>query len=113
VETASTIPGAINEMLLQSHEGVLRLFPDWPKDRDARFDQLRAYGAFLISSSFTNGQISSLVVESEKGRPCTLQNPWPGRTMVLSRTGHLAETLTGPQVTFQTLPGEHISVSPK
>ncbi len=32
---------AINEMLLQSHEGVLRFFPDWPKDEDARFGNLR------------------------------------------------------------------------
>ena len=28
---------AVNEMLLQSHEGVIRFFPCWPKDLDARF----------------------------------------------------------------------------
>jgi len=42
LETASTVPANINEMLLQSYEGVLRLFPDWPKDHDARFSNLRA-----------------------------------------------------------------------
>jgi alpha-L-fucosidase 2 len=113
VETASTVPGAINEMLLQSHEGVLRLFPVWPKDRDARFDQLRAYGAFLVSSDFTHGQVGALTIESEKGRQCTLQNPWPGKSLVLARNGRVAETLTGERVTFQTSPGEHISISSK
>src|SRR5262249_50967951 len=50
VETASPITGAINEMLLQSYQGVLRVFPNWPRNRDARFGQLRAYGAFLVTS---------------------------------------------------------------
>ena len=86
VETASPIPGAVNEMLLQSYQGVLRVFPDWPKDRDARFGQLRAYGAFLISSEIVKGEVKSLLIESE-GQICTLQNPWPGRRLDLPATG--------------------------
>jgi alpha-L-fucosidase 2 len=111
VETASSIPGAINEMLLQSHEGVIRLFPVWPKDRDARFEHLRAYGAFLISSDWTQSQVRSLTIESEKGKLCRLENPWPGRSLVLFRNGREAEVLKGQQVTFPTSPGEQISIS--
>ena len=35
---------AINEMLLQSHDSVIRLFPCWPRDMDARFGTLRTVG---------------------------------------------------------------------
>ena len=113
VETASPIPGAVNEMLLQSYQGVLRVFPDWPKDRDARFGQLRAYGAFLISSEIVKGEVKSLLIESEKGRVCTLQNPWPGRRLALARDGGNAERLHGATVTFKTSAGERISVKPE
>ncbi|HEY2019424.1 MAG TPA: LamG-like jellyroll fold domain-containing protein, partial [Bryobacteraceae bacterium] len=112
VETASPIPGAVNEMLLQSYQGVLRLFPDWPKDRHARFGQLRAYGAFLVSSELTGGEIQSVLVESEKGRPCTLQNPWPGRRLTLVRNGGKPERLSGDKITFQTRAGERIAIRP-
>lgn len=46
----STVPNTINEMLVQGHEGVLRLFPAWPADREARFSHLRVKGAFLVSA---------------------------------------------------------------
>lgn len=110
VETSSTVPGAINEMLLQSYEGVLRVFPAWPKDRDAHFGSLRTYGAFLVSSELVKGEVTELTIESDKGRDCTLENPWPGKTLTLYRNGRKAERLTGDKVTFKTSIGEHISI---
>ena len=41
----------IQEMLLQSWDGILRIFPYWPDDREARFEGLRARGAFLVSAA--------------------------------------------------------------
>jgi hypothetical protein len=58
---------ALNEMLLESHEGVLRLFPCWPKDQDARFGTLRACGAFLVSAELKGGSIGGVKIASEKG----------------------------------------------
>ena len=83
VETASTVPSTIDEMLLQSHQGVLRLFPVWPREMDAHFNHLRAYGAFLVSGELSKGAVKGVVIESEKGRPCTLQNPWRGKAIAL------------------------------
>jgi hypothetical protein len=113
VETASTIPATVNEMLLQSFSGVLRLFPVWPSNRDALFSSLRAYGAFLVSSKFKSGRVGDLTIVSEKGRDCTLENPWPGKTIVLYRNGQKAETLTGSEVKFATARGETISIQPR
>ena len=77
VETLSGVPHAINEMLMQSYEGVIRIFPNWI-GKDARFRDLRAYGAFLVSSSMSNGEIPSVTIKSEKGRVCLIENPWKG-----------------------------------
>ena len=69
----------INEMLLQSYEGRLRLFPCWPRDLDASFRTLRAVGAFLVSASLTKGEVGEVRILSEKGEPCRLVNPWAPR----------------------------------
>ncbi len=72
VEHLTTIPATINEMLMQSHEGVIRLFPCWKKTEDASFENLRADGAFLVSAELKNGKITSLKITSLKGRKCNV-----------------------------------------
>jgi hypothetical protein len=100
---------AINEMLLQSHEGVLRFFPCWPKDQDARFGTLRAVGAFLVSAEMKNGVVSGVKIISEKGKDCTVVNPWPGRTVKVAGR----ETLSGDRFTFKTGIGETVTLEPQ
>lgn len=110
IENCSGVPATINEMLLQSHEGVMRLFPVWPKDRPARFGRLRTAGAFLVSGELRDGLVQPVLVESEKGRECVLQNPWPGQTALLHRNGRAAEKLAGQLLRFRTGAGERIVV---
>jgi alpha-L-fucosidase 2 len=112
VESASTIPATINEMMLQSFSGSLRIFPVWPRNQNASFGNLRAYGAFLVSSNFKSGQVSELTIFSEKARDCTLENPWGGKALILFRNGKKAETLQGINVTFKTSVNETISIQP-
>lgn len=45
-ENWSTVPNTINEMMCMGHQGIVRLFPGWPKDKDASFHQIRVEGAF-------------------------------------------------------------------
>ncbi|MCX6880399.1 MAG: hypothetical protein NTW21_42325 [Verrucomicrobia bacterium] len=104
---------ALNEMLLQSHEGVIRLFPAWPKDLDARFGKLRTYGAFLVSAQRQGGLVAGVTIRSEKGRDCTVENPWPGRKIRLLRNAQPAETVGGDRVTFKTTAGEKIELTPQ
>jgi len=102
---------AVNSMLMQSHEGIIRLFPVWPKSRDAKFVTLRAKYAFLVSSELTGGKVQYVTIQSEKGRDCTVQNPWPGRTVtVLRKDG--AETRRGQTITIATRTGETIRLMP-
>lgn len=102
---------AITEMMLQSHEGVLRLFPCWPKDQAARFGTLRAAGAFLVSAEIKGGAVGGVALLSEKGKPCTLENPWPGKKVQLTRDGRAAEAIEGKRLVFPTRPGERITCS--
>ena len=92
----------IDEMLLQSYEGVIRIFPDWPKDEDARFGNLRAVGAFLVSAELKNGAATGVKILSEKGRDCTVQNPWPGRRVILLRNSRPVQIFSGARFIFKT-----------
>jgi len=116
LENNATVPNTVNEMLLQSHEGVLRFFPVWPMDKPASFVNLRAYGAFLVSAELKDGFVSGVKIVSEKGLPCTVQNPWSGKKVRLSRNGKrpgiLSEPQQGERFTFLTTPKEIIELQP-
>jgi len=112
VENCSIVPATINEMLCMSHPRVLRLFPVWPRDRDARFWNLRAEGAFLVSSALQGGAVPFVKLYSERGRDCTLVNPWPGRAVDVYRDGRKAATLPGARIVLPTAAGATLVLCP-
>lgn len=112
IETLSAIPSCINEMLLQGYEGIIRVFPTWPANKDAKFENLRTYGAFLVSSKKINGMVNYVELLSEKGRPCTFENPWGNTEVKLERNGKKAEKLSGEVIKFNTEENEHIMIKP-
>lgn len=69
----------VQEMLLQSHTGVVRIFPAIPSDwADASFDQLRTMGAFLVSAKRAEGKTVSVTIKSEAGGTIKLADPFDG-----------------------------------
>jgi hypothetical protein len=84
----------LQEMLLQSWDGALRIFPAWPRAIDARFDNFRTEGAFLVSATWSQGQVQSLEILSERGAPCRLYSPWPSGCEVLDTTGQPVKCAT-------------------
>jgi alpha-L-fucosidase 2 len=67
----------LQEMLLQSYSGTIRLFPAVPADwKDISFKTLRAEGAFLVSAELKDGQTQTVTIISEKGGACRLENPF-------------------------------------
>jgi hypothetical protein len=113
IENCSTVPNTVNEMLMQSHEGVLRFFPVWPKDKAARFRNLRAHGAFLVSAVKRNGELPDAVrIISEKGRNCVVDNPWPGQPVQVFRNGKAAEISRANRFTLKTSVGETLLLGP-
>lgn len=66
---------AIQEMLLQSHTGVIKVFPAIPKKwKNVSFKSLRAMGAFLVDADMKDGKLSLLTIKSEKGGILNLYN---------------------------------------
>ncbi|MCX7046933.1 MAG: hypothetical protein NTX50_15775 [Candidatus Sumerlaeota bacterium] len=67
----------ISEFLMQSVDNVIRIFPCWPKEKDAKFDSLRAQGGFLVSAAQAGGRVKSVTIRSTAGGKLKFVNPWP------------------------------------
>ena len=76
LENSSIACTTLNEMVLQSYEGIIRFFPVWDRDIDCSFRDLRADGAFLVSASIKDGKIDGIKILSEKGRKIRIENPF-------------------------------------
>ena len=78
IEILSTVPNTLQEMMLLSHEGVLRFFRVWPRETlpNARFFGLRAYGGFVVDASLEGGEVRSVRVLSTDGGSLVFENPW-------------------------------------
>ncbi len=66
----------VSAMLLQSREGVICLFPAWPKKLDASFENLRAAGGFLVSARLRSGRVEKIRIASGNGaEACRCRTP--------------------------------------
>jgi len=95
---------AVQEMLLQSHDDVIEVFPAIPAAwREASFNHFRAEGAFVISAKKENGNVKSITIVSEKGGELDLKNPFEK-----FRTDNTDYKLIGEVIKIQTKPGQRI-----
>jgi alpha-L-fucosidase 2 len=66
----------LQEMLLQSHTGVIKVFPAIPAAwRNASFKTMRTEGAFLVSATLKDGKVSSVEILAEKDGLCRFEDP--------------------------------------
>lgn len=66
----------IQEMLLQSHSGVIHVFPAVPADwKEVSFEKLRAMGGILVSAKKTDGKVSEVRLFSEHEKNVTIAIP--------------------------------------
>ncbi len=72
----TAVSGLITEFLIQSVDHIVRLFPAWPRDKDAAFSHLRTRGGFLVSACQKDGVVRDVTVESTVGGDLKLLSPW-------------------------------------
>jgi len=97
----------IQEMLLQSHTGIVRIFPAIPEEwKEVSFNSLRTEGAFLISAVMEKGDINEVKIFSEKGGEIKILNPFRNANFKCSSTYKLVDNL----LVFQTETGQKILI---
>jgi alpha-L-fucosidase 2 len=74
-ETLSAM-APFQEMLLQSWDGAVNVFPRWPKKLDASFRGWRAKGGFIVDASHKDGKVVRFSVMSEAGEMCVVHGSW-------------------------------------
>ena len=115
MEFTGEMLAAVNEMLLQSHNDLIRVFPALPdgsrdyapshrhgypiqeyEDRnntyhawkDVCFDKLLAKGAFEVSASLKEGRLEFIHIHSLKGGRVRITSPFMGDSMKVSCDGY-------------------------
>ena len=100
LETNGSNASALQEMLLQSHAGVIDVFPAIPADwNDVAFHQLRAQGAFLVSAEKRAGKLVSLTIQAERGGTARVRCPGLDTLQVLELAPGAVHDVLGADVT--------------
>ena len=78
IESPLLFADALLTTMLQSWNGVIRVFPAWPEAwGDAIFRDLRAEGGFAVSAARQKERITWLAVTSHAGEPCRVRADMP------------------------------------
>ena len=141
MEFTGEMLAAVNEMLLQSHNGIVRVFPaipdgkrdfgrairngdsitdyterftDYDEWRDAAFDKLLAKGAFEISALLRGGKLSYIKIKSKKGGRIRITSPYlTDAFSVFSGEKKLSASIENNILSFETEIGGSYVISEK
>jgi alpha-L-fucosidase 2 len=118
-ETPMAFATSLLEMLIQSDEKSIRIFPAIPAEwQELSFHQLAAEGAFLLDAVKYKGSLQQVKVKSLKGNPCLLEL-WSEnefdllsdkRGIVIPKSRRTQNKLT---ISFETQAGETITLKRK
>lgn len=101
----------VQEMLLQSHTGIVRVFPAIPDEwADVSFHNLRAMGAFLVSAEKQGGKMTGIRIYPEQGGTLRIASPFgTDEASVSGKTGKV--TSQDGILSIETLKGEWIEIT--
>jgi hypothetical protein len=100
----------VQEVLLQSHNGLIRVLPAVAGTWSGVF-RLRAEGGFLVAADFARGEARLVEVESLLGRKCGIENPWDEACVVHS-ADRIVVRSKDRVVEFETVPGRVYVLTP-
>ena len=97
----------VNELLLQSRDGYIEVFPAIPTSwENCAFNSLRTEGAFLVSANYKNGKTDFISVFAEKGGELNIKLPKGNYTLAGVKVATENEickvkTVKGQKLTFK------------
>jgi alpha-L-fucosidase 2 len=102
-------------MLLQSHEGYIKILPALPKAwNTGSFDGLVARGNFVISAEWKDGKATAARILSRNGGECRISCPGIGSATVRDSNGKKVKVARDgkDRIRFVSAVGENYSVEP-
>lgn len=103
---------AISEMLMQSHDGHIRLLPALPKEwSSGEFKGVCARGGFELDFAWSDGKVTRVHVLSKAGEVCRLQVGWPVSVRCEGKSVE-ARLLADGVVEFSTEKGKSYQIEP-
>ncbi len=111
MEATSVLTTAMNESLLQSYDGIIRVFPAFPGNKTGRFT-LHARGGFIVSSEIKAGEVQWITIKSLLGNPCKLALPWK-IGILQSSLKKSGQKISGDLAEFKTKSNEVIFILPE
>jgi hypothetical protein len=91
-ESAANIMAGVNEMLLQSHDDIIRVFPAIEEGFTGLFT-LYATAGFKVTSEMSEGDIRYVHIKSGFSRACKIELPWPDTPVSVTRSPHNGESV--------------------
>ncbi len=111
MESMSVLATAMNESLFQGYDGILRIFPAFPANKNGRFT-LHAEGGFVVSSEIKSGVVQWVSIKSLFGNPCKLALPW-NKAVVQSNLKRKSQMISGNIMEITTKANELIMIYPE
>ncbi|MCL1680958.1 glycoside hydrolase family 95 protein [Elizabethkingia miricola] len=100
----------VHELLLQSRQGYIEVFPAIPKDwKNVSFTNLRAEGAVLVSGKIDNEKLITVKVFSEKGGVVNVKLP-KGNIQLAESKNAKADILNTDKTVINFKPGGWVSL---
>ncbi|CAI9680504.1 hypothetical protein HZQ11_12485 [Elizabethkingia anophelis] len=100
----------VHELLLQSRQGYIEVFPAIPKDwKNVSFINLRAEGAVLVSGKIENEKLISVKVFSEKGGVVNVKLP-KGNIQLAESKNAKADIMNTDKVVINFKPGGWVNL---
>jgi alpha-L-fucosidase 2 len=101
---------AMNEALLQSHDGVIRIMPAVTPQQSARFT-LFARGGFIVSAEKQDGKFKFVAINSLLGNTCRIEIPWPAADLYVG--GKKVKNIAGDKLLqYKSKAGETVILVP-
>lgn len=99
------VTAAITEMLLQSHDGFIKLLPALPDEwHEGRFTGVCARGAFELDFSWNNNKVTQFNILSKAGENCTIEFK-PGMKISYNNKPVAYKKLPDEKIEFKTTKG--------